>query len=119
MKQNLFVGIVFIVICLCSCEELTETDLSKAIINIIAPIDNLQTNDNSNTFAWENVSGAIKYQIQIVSPKFDSATRFILDSTVVKSSFTYSLSSGKYQWRIKAVNRSTETVYIVRNIIIQ
>jgi hypothetical protein len=119
MKKNIIVAIVLSVIVFNSCEELTEVDLSNIPIRIIAPIDSLKTTILSNTFAWENVTGAIKYQIQIVSPKFDSVTRFVVDSSVSKSPFTYSLSPGRYQWRIRAINTGTQTSYFLRNFLIQ
>jgi hypothetical protein len=86
---------------------------------ITAPVDNLVTTATTNTFAWEPVDGADKYQIQIVSPKFDSVVMFAVDSSFIKTTFTYTLTPGKYQWRVRASNASTQTSYFTRSFTIQ
>jgi hypothetical protein len=102
-----------------SCEEITEVNLTTAPVIITAPVDSLQTSTALNTFVWENVKGAVRYQFQIASPKFDSVVRFVVDSSLTGNIFTYSLSPGKYQWRVRGLNTSTHTAYFVRTITIQ
>ncbi len=102
-----------------SCEELTQPDLTDKQINIIAPVDNLVTTSTTNTFAWDPVDGAAKYQLQIVSPKFDSVVRFVTDSAFTNNLFTYTLTPGVYQWRVKATNAGSQTIYFTRKITIQ
>ncbi len=102
-----------------SCEELTQPDLTDKQINIIAPVDNLVTISTTNTFAWDPVDGAAKYQLQIVSPKFDSVVRFVTDSAFTSNLLTYTLTPGVYQWRVKATNAGSQTIYFTRKITIQ
>ena len=102
-----------------SCKELTEPILTNKQVSIIAPKDSLVTTLATNTFAWDGVDGATKYQLQIVSPKFDSVVRFVADSSFSANSFTYLLSPGKYQWRVRALNGSSQTNYFTRSITIQ
>ncbi len=104
---------------LVSCKELTQPDLTDKQINIIAPVDNLVTTSTTNSFAWDPVDGAAKYQLQIVSPKFDSVVRFVTDSAFTNSLFTYTLTPGVYQWRVKATNAGSQTIYFTRKITIQ
>jgi hypothetical protein len=116
-KYCFFVS-AFLLFTLSSCEDITVDSLSGQKINIIAPLDSLTTSNSSNTFVWENVQGAEKYEFQVASPKFDSVVRFVLDSTFTKNSISYSLPSGKYQWRIKAINSGSQTSYFTRTITI-
>jgi hypothetical protein len=102
-----------------SCEELTQPDLTGKQINIIAPVDNLVTTATTNTFARDPVDGAAKYQLQIVSPKFDSVARFVTDSAFTNSLLTYTLTPGVYQWRVRATNAGSQTIYFTRKITIQ
>lgn len=106
-------------IALVSCEELTQPDLRDKQINIIAPVDNLVTTNTTNSFAWDAVNGAAKYQLQIVSPKFDSVLNFVVDSSFVNPVFTYTLTPGIYQWRVRALNPGSVTSYFTRTITVQ
>ena len=101
------------------CEELTEPVLTDKQIIITAPVDNLVTTATTNTFAWEPLDGVTTYQLQIVSPKFDSVVRFITDSSFTKNMLTYTLTAGKYQWRVRAINAGSQTNYFTRSITIQ
>jgi len=111
--------LAFIMIALGSCEELTQADLTNKQVNIFSPVDNLVTTSTTNTFAWDPVAGAAKYQLQIVSPKFDSVVRFVIDSSFTNSVFTYTLTPGIYQWRVRATNAGSQTNYFTRKITIQ
>lgn len=115
----LFTVGVLSIITFYSCEEITQPDLSDSQINILSPVDNLVTNAATNTFAWDPVEGAAKYQLQIVSPKFDSVVRFITDSSLTRNQLTYTLTPGIYQWRVKAINAGSQTGYFTRKITIQ
>jgi hypothetical protein len=116
--KNSFLHLLIISIVLAGCEELTEFELTNETIIITAPIDSLVTNNTTNTFAWEPLKGATKYNFQIVSPKFDSVISFIIDTTLTKNLFTYTLTSGKYQWRVKAMNEGSQTKYFTRTFTI-
>ena len=117
LKIQAFIsGAIFLVT---SCEELTQTDLTDKQIVLTAPVDNLTTTATANTFAWDPTNGAAKYQLQIVSPKFDSVVRFVVDSSFSKTTFTYTLTPGQYQWRVRASNSGSQTAYFTRTITIQ
>lgn len=102
-----------------SCEELTQPNLTGKQINIISPLDSFVTTSTTNTFAWDPIDGAAKYQLQIVSPKFDSVVRFVTDSAFTNNLFRYTLTPGVYQWRVKATNAGSQTKYFTRKITIQ
>lgn len=101
------------------CKELTEVNLSGRQVAILAPVDALITNSTINSFAWDVMDGAKSYQLQIVSPRFDSVTRFVLDTTITKTTYTATLSPAVYEWRIRGINNSSQSAYTTRKITIQ
>lgn len=93
-------------------------DIKNDLVSIIAPIDNLNSPNNTVVFWWDELDGAEKYNLQIVKPNFNSVTQLILDTTVTSTKFYKTLTPGTYQWRIKAINNGGSTAYITRNLII-
>jgi len=116
--------IVSILIIVCgisfSCEEVLEPSLETKKVVSLAPVDNLISVSTSQTFYWETLNGATKYQLQIVSPRFDSIVQLISDTTILTNQFPFSLSQGNYQWRVRAINNSTHSNYSdIRKMTIQ
>jgi hypothetical protein len=94
-----------------SCTQAIEKPLENETVELTAPVNGLQTNLQTNTFVWEELNGAVSYKIQIVSPRFDSITRFVTDSLIKTTKITLRLDSGEYQWRVKALNNSSSSKY--------
>ena len=93
-------------------EAVTEKVLTNEKITLLAPTNNLISTDSNATFYWNEVNGATKYQLQIVSPKFDSISKVYADTIITKNLFLFSLNKGKkYQWRVRAKNSSSETEF--------
>jgi len=116
--------IVSILIIICginySCEEVLEPSLESKKVISLAPVDNLISVNASQTFYWETLQGATKYQLQIVSPRFDSIVQLISDTSILINQFTFSLAKGNYQWRVRAINNSTSSNYSdIRKMTIQ
>lgn len=102
-------------ITLASCEEiLLETDISKEVVELIAPANSSSFNSTGVAFTWESVSDATKYRLQIAKPNFESPTQIVLDTLVNITSFNQQLAIGNYEWRVKAVNSAYETNYTSR-----
>ena len=123
IKLN-FIAFTIAVLCIvvCSCEStITEKSLTADTVILSAPVDNLNTSDSIPTFYWETLASATKYQLQIVSPIFDSIVKVYADTAIVQNLFPFALNKGKkYQWRVKAKNNSTESQYSqIRTITIQ
>lgn len=97
---------------LTSCEEILEVEnISDNIVVLIAPADGAVIDSSAPIFSWQALAGAEHYHIQIASPTFDGASQVLLDSLVTTISFTQNLAQGNYEWRLKAVNSSYETLY--------
>lgn len=105
---------------LVGCEEVLETSLEKQSVNLLAPVDNLISVNPEQTFYWEPLRGATKYQLQVVYPKFDSIVQLVVDTTITTNQFLLTIPKGNFQWRVRASNASTESDYgQIRRIIIQ
>ncbi|OFY66099.1 MAG: hypothetical protein A3H98_11900 [Bacteroidetes bacterium RIFCSPLOWO2_02_FULL_36_8] len=93
-----------------------EEDIENKSVNILSPPENYESASSQVTFWWETLDFAVNYEIQIVTGNFDNIQKVILDTLVSKNKFNYALSNGTYQWRIRAVNGSSKTVYFVQNL---
>lgn len=109
LKNSLFYGLVFSSVVTIGCEEVLEPSLENQNVIALAPVDNLLSTNPSQTFYWEKMQGTTKYQLQVVSPAFDSIVQLISDTTVISNQFQLSLSKGVYQWRVRAENNSTQS----------
>lgn len=107
MRKLAFSAVLLLnIILIGSCNVFLETDISKVVVTMKAPTNNLSTNQESQTFWWDYVTGATFYNIQIVSPSFDSIRQLITDSEVTENIFEISLPPGQYQWTVIAYNNS-------------
>ena len=95
-----------------SCDEiLMEEDISEAQIKLVAPMDDAQFFSTGISFFWEETEGADRYRLQIARPSFEAPLQIVLDTLITSNSFSYQLNLGTYEWRVKAINGSFETVY--------
>jgi hypothetical protein len=111
-KFLIFGGLIALV----SCSDIFETNISNKSVDLVAPSDSAKNKVYATTFWWNQVDGALNYRLQIVSPSFQNISSFILDTTISKTRFTYTLSPGSYQWRVMALNGSSQTSYSTRTL---
>ena len=111
---------IMVLISLYSCEQLIEVDdISSETVTILAPTDNITIDNTTVNFSWEAMEFAETYHLQIAKPSFNSAQEIVEDTTITSTNFIKSLSSGSYQWRIKANNFGYETSYTTQNLAIE
>jgi outer membrane protein assembly factor BamB len=91
------------------CEEALERPLTGQRVTLLSPVNNLATTDTTQTFYWEKLNDALQYQLQIVSPRFDSIVRLINDTIISTNRFVLDMDTGRFQWRVKALNNSSES----------
>lgn len=94
-----------------SCEEVLERSLVDKKVELQAPVNNLVTTDSLHNFAWAEMEGATEYQLQVVSPRFDSITKVLIDTRLPELLYDEELPKGIYQWRVRAINNSTVSNY--------
>ncbi len=118
MKLFYYLILFFFLFGFTTCEEIIEVDLNDLNVTLLAPSNGTATTDAAQIFYWENLKGAEEYNLQIVSPRFSSITKFVLDTTITENSFDFTLSPAEYEWRVKAINASSHTDYSVFNLTI-
>ena len=119
MKNNLLLLLTgILLLSFTACQDLVEINLAKKNIVVLAPSDNTVSPNYIQTFWWEEVKGANSYNLQIVKPSFNSIQQLNLDTTITTTQFSHSLLPGIYQWRVRALNGSSNTEYAVYNLTI-
>ncbi len=88
-----------------------SNNISDEIVTLIAPSDNAELNMNTISFTWDAIPYTENYVLQIATPDFDNPTQVVIDETLSGTSSEQTLNDGQYQWRVKAVNSSSETSY--------
>jgi len=118
MKSIKILLLFLLLIGFTTCEDIIEVNLSDFNVSLLAPTNGLSTTDSDHKFYWENLKGAEEYNLQIVSPRFSSISKFVLDTTITDNNFDFTLSPDEYEWRVKAINASSHTDYSVFNLTI-
>jgi uncharacterized protein YegP (UPF0339 family) len=89
------------------------TNILPIVVSLTSPADKSSLIDKNVKFWWTNVSGAEKYNLQVVSPSFANPQKLITDQWITTNSFALELEPGNYQWRVKAANNISETCYSI------
>jgi hypothetical protein len=120
MKNKFFLSLLVMTLsCLLySCRDFIEADLDKKTVTILAPANNTTSPNFSQLFWWEEVKDATEYNLQIVKPSFAATQKLMLDTTVKSSQFSFTLKPGSYQWRLRALNSTSHTEYVIYNLTI-
>jgi len=116
-KVKLLILLVPVLVLISSCSDIIEKSIAKDTVTLIAPGNNISSSIYTQTFYWNEVNGALTYELQLVSPNFDSIITFI-DTTLKTTRFTYTLSPGQWQWQVRALNGSSQTNYTTYNLTI-
>lgn len=111
MSLNRCLGIFALIIVLAACETALESELTTRRVRLQAPANNLVTTDSVHTFYWELLEGATRYQLQVVSPRFDSVARLGVDTIISRNQFSQTLRKGSYQWRVRAFNGGSSSAF--------
>jgi hypothetical protein len=110
------IPIIILSIVVLSCKNWVNVDISDEEVTLISPLQNHVDSLQDKTFSWEELEDVDHYQLQIVSPSFDSIVELVLDSPVAITFFSTSLTPGTYQWRVRGQNEDFNTKWAVRNL---
>lgn len=102
-----------------ACNEIFEEDISDRSPAIISPLDQHSTANPTVLFWWEDMEGAVDFHLQIVSPSFNKIEYLVLDSTVEGNIFYHTLYPDTFEWKLTALNYSSQSQSIVSQLIIE
>ncbi|KIO77968.1 hypothetical protein TH53_05885 [Pedobacter lusitanus] len=117
MNKSLLVLLGFLFL-FAGCKEFIEPSLGGKRVNLLGPGDKAESIIYDQTFWWETHDDALKYRLQIVTPKFDSVTKLIADTLMTGNKFPTSLEPGRYEWRVRPENGSSKGDYTTRSFVI-
>jgi hypothetical protein len=101
-----------LLILLYSCSEIFEEDIEKEEIYVLSPFDGFISNSGEVLFWWDPLDGASAYELQIVSPNFDSIIGLIADTIIVENKISFDFDVGQYEWSLRALNYAYSSAYI-------
>uniref|UniRef100_UPI00404931EA fibronectin type III domain-containing protein n=1 Tax=Gelidibacter sp. TaxID=2018083 RepID=UPI00404931EA len=108
-----------------TCDDITEVeDISERTVTLVAPTNDAILSSGTIHFDWEPIEDAESYRIQIATPDFDAPLQIVADSTLADSTatnttFSVSLNSGTYQWRVRAQNSDYHTNYTTQSFTVE
>ncbi len=106
-------AVVFVVT---ACEDVFEKDLSASAITLLAPGDSIRTGTSLVEFKWAALDNANYYRLQVAKPSFSQPERYVLDTLLSTTSFTFTMGVGTYQWQVRGENQNSETPYTRRTL---
>jgi hypothetical protein len=92
-----------------SCDDIIAKDITEDLPVVIMPVANSTIEENPVHFKWNELEGATKYHLEVVSPSFANIQEFALDSVVTGTNFFFALDSNTYQFRLTALNAGYES----------
>lgn len=92
-----------------SCEKIVAEDITDETPVLILPTVNDTVDQNPVHFKWQEMEGASKYHLEVVSPSFASINQFSLDSIVIGTDFFFNLDSNEYEMKLTAQNGGYES----------
>ena len=111
MKANLLLTRLLSIACFAvtllltaSCGDFLEVSVDQSDITVLTPLDSSRVKTDEPLFWWDSVPGAVKYQIQVVSPSFAHMETLVKDTLVKSTKLRIHLEPGSYQWRIRALD---------------
>ncbi|MDB5133277.1 MAG: hypothetical protein JWR02_3026 [Mucilaginibacter sp.] len=104
-------AIGFVMTLLSSCDAIIEPSISKRQVQLEAPADQYMSTSYTLNFWWDEVSNALSYRLQVVTPNFAAPGNLVLDTVVTRNRFAFNFNPGNYQWRVLAQNGSSQTAF--------
>lgn len=80
-----------------SCEKIVAKDITGKTPVMLLPQSNDTIQNNLVHFKWEEMEGAEKYHLTVVTPDFTTPAAYILDTIIYGTDFYYTLDSNAYE----------------------
>ena len=79
---------------------------------LLSPINNLISNQSSQSLTWKSIEGATEYRVQIWQPDINGT--LVHDEVVSSTSMEYTFLDGNYTWQVRAQNDTQNTLFFSR-----
>lgn len=111
-KYKYLVRALFFCLACQGCSEIVENSLTNQNVVLLAPANNVVSGNVSQSLYWQALfDSTTHYEVEVVSPRFDSIVMLITDTTIQTNILRIGLDSGQYQWRVRAFNNSSTTPF--------
>lgn len=99
---------------------LISSDLTTQQVALLSPQDNRYTNSNNVFFNWQGISSATTYSIEVINTTNGQMAYGAnnLTETSVNVNNTNLTQDAAYQWRVRAVNATSQTPFATRTFFI-
>lgn len=98
--------------------SVVESSLIGQTLLTSGPSTGLESNILTHTFLWQSLFGATRYRIQIDTLSFSDEVDLVYNNTFSTNSANYSfVKDGNYQWRVRAENDTSTSLWSVVNTI--
>ncbi|MEM9023005.1 MAG: hypothetical protein AAGB22_04650, partial [Bacteroidota bacterium] len=103
---------------LVGCEEFLDEDLEDEVVDLISPAEELRLTNPNVAFFWRavDVDDDLQYRLMIATPSFGQIQQLVLDTVIKRTQFETRLFPGKFQWRVQALNGSSNTAFSRRTL---
>lgn len=91
-------------------------DFTDKEVELLSPINNLISNESSQSLTWKSVEGATEYRVQIWQPDINGTLKH--DEVVRSTSLDYTFLDGNYTWQVRAQNYTQNTLYFSRTLLV-
>ncbi len=108
-QVRILISILVLSLSLGSCKDFIAKNISGKTPVLLTPIANDSTVFTPVSFNWEEMEGATKYRLIVVSPSFSNMKKYVLDTLVTKNSFLMALDSNAYEIKLQALNAGYES----------
>lgn len=89
-------------------------DFADQEVELLSPINNLISNQSSQSLTWKSVEGATEYRVQIWQPDINGT--LVHDEVVSLTSMEYTFLDGNYTWQVRAQNDTQNTLFFSRTL---
>ena len=94
-----------------SCKEVFTPSLDQVDVKLLAPGNNVISDSSNQDFYWQPVDTGVRYEVVVVTPRFDSIVSLLADTTVSTNQVILTLAPAQYQWQVRAFNPVSSTQY--------
>ena len=90
-------------------------NIADKVVKLLSPTDKSILQGSEVTLWWEDVAGATSYRLQVAKPNFSNPVSALLDITLEDTKYTLPLTTGSFEWQVRAINTLSQTKFTTRS----